>query len=149
MQHLVHDENTLSCQVCHSTTYINCDSCHVSLSETSGAPIFETSAHYFTFLIGRNPRESAERPYQYVPLRHVPVDTESFAFYGENLLPDFNAQPTWRYATPHNIQRDTPQNSNCNACHGNESIFLTVDKVYLEEVIANQGLIVEEVPEER
>ncbi len=147
--HRVHDENSLACQVCHVTTYINCDSCHVAVSESSGNPYFETADSYFTFLIGRNPLQSQERPYAYVPVRHVPVDPESFAFYGENLLPNFNDQPTWRYATPHNIQRETPQNIKCNDCHGNEAIFLTADKVNPEELEANAGVIVDVIPEER
>ncbi len=147
--HLVHDANTLSCQVCHATTYVNCDSCHVALSATSGNPFFTTDETYFDFLIGKNPLQSEERPYQYVPLRHVPVDPQSFAFYGANLLPDFNAQPTWRYATPHNIQIETPQTMDCNHCHGNEAVFLTADKVNPEELFANQNVIIEEVPRER
>lgn len=147
--HRIHEEGSLACQVCHATTYVNCDSCHVAVSESSGIPFFETSDTYFTFLIGRNPLKSEERPYDYVPLRHVPVDPESFAYYGENLLPNFNDQPTWRYATPHNIQRETPQNITCNDCHGNADIFLTADKVKPEELEANQGIIVDTIPEER
>lgn len=146
--HKLHDD-TLSCQVCHSTTYVNCNSCHVEVSETSGNPFFTTEDTYFTFLIGLNPRQSAERPYEYVPLRHVPIDPESFAFYGDDLLPNFNDQPTWRYATPHNIQRLTPQTESCNNCHGNPDIFLTADKVLPEEIEANAGVIVEEIPEPR
>ncbi len=145
---LMHQEHgdRLSCQVCHSVTYINCDSCHVAVSETSGNPFFTTAATYFTFLIGRNPLQSESRPYAYVPVRHVPVDPESFAYYGENLLPAFDAEPTWRYATPHNIQRNTPQTESCNHCHGTADIFLTADKVRPEELEANQGVIVDTVP---
>ncbi len=148
MQHDIH-EDKLACQVCHSVSYINCDSCHVAVSETSGKPFFQTADHYFTFLIGRNPRQSEERPYQFVPVRHVPVDPDSFAFYGDNLLPDFDAQPTWRYTTPHNIQRETPQTESCDNCHGNADIFLTADKVAPEELNANQPVIIETVPEEQ
>ncbi len=137
----------LSCQVCHSETYINCNSCHVAVSETSGNPFFTTEESFFTFLIGRNPRRDADRPYEYVPVRHVPVDPESFAFYGDDLLPDFNNQPTWRYATPHNIQRQTPQTESCDHCHGNPDMFLTADKVAPEELEANSAVIIEEIPE--
>lgn len=144
-EHRMHGD-VLSCQACHSTTYINCDSCHVALSESSGNPFFTTEASYFTFLIGRNPRMSRERPYEYVPVRHVPVDTMSFAFYGDLLLPEFDNQPTWRYATPHNIQRITPQTETCNSCHGNPDVFLTADKVAPEELNANAGVIVDEIP---
>ena len=62
-------------------------------------------------------------------------------------MPAFDSQPTWRYATPHNIQRLTPQTESCNNCHGNPDIFLTIDKVAPEELEANQAVIVEEIPE--
>jgi thiosulfate/3-mercaptopyruvate sulfurtransferase len=44
------------------------------------------------------------------------------------------------------VQKQTPQNSSCNACHGNPAIFLTADKVKPEEVQANQEMIVDQVP---
>jgi hypothetical protein len=118
----------------------------VAVSETSGNPFFETQNTYLTFFIGRNPNPNYHRPYEYVPVRHIPVDTESYAYYGENLLSNFDALPTWAYTTPHNIQRITPQNESCTNCHGNEDIFLTVDKVNPEEVNANLNVIVDEIP---
>lgn len=144
-QHMLHKDK-LSCQVCHSVSYTSCNGCHVSVSEKTGNPIFETQNTYLTFFIGRNPDPSYHRPYEYVPVRHIPVDTESYAYYGENLLPNFDALPTWAYATPHNIQRNTPQNESCTNCHGNPDIFLTIEKVNPEEVNANLNVIVDEVP---
>ena len=135
------------CQVCHSVSYTSCDSCHVSLSENTGNPIFKTDGNYQTFIIGKNPIQNYHRPYEYVVLRHVPVDPESFSYYGENLLPEFNSLPTWVYATPHNIQRNTPQNESCSACHGNADIFLTSDKLSENELDANLPVILEEVPD--
>jgi thiosulfate/3-mercaptopyruvate sulfurtransferase len=79
-------------------------------------------------------------------VRHVPIVRDSFAYYGENLLPNFDALPTWKYATPHNIQRNTPQTETCNSCHGNAEFFLTADDVLPEELEANKDVIVEEVP---
>jgi hypothetical protein len=148
MQHDIHGDR-LACQVCHSISYTSCDSCHVALSETTGNPFFTTDDSYMTFLIGKNPLQSEDRPYEYVPLRHVPIDPDSFSFYGENLLPDFDAQPTWRYTTPHNIQRETPQTETCNACHGNTDIFLTADKVAPDELNANLPVIVDTIPDSR
>lgn len=145
VQHQIH-EDKLSCQTCHSIAYTSCDSCHVAVSETSGKPFFKTSATYMTFFIGRNPRQNDERPYEYVPVRHIPVDPESYAYYGEDLLTNFDLLPTWAYSTPHNIQRNTPQNQSCNSCHGNADIFLTADKVRAEELEANKDIIVENVP---
>jgi hypothetical protein len=138
--------DSLSCQVCHSVSYTSCDGCHVALSETSGKPFFETEATYSTFLIGRNPIQSEDRPYEFVPVRHVPASPASYEFYGENLLPNFDALPTWVYATPHNIQRNTPQNASCEACHGNPDLFLTADKVNAEEQTANANVIVTDLP---
>jgi thiosulfate/3-mercaptopyruvate sulfurtransferase len=135
------------CQVCHSVSYTSCDSCHVSLSEETGNPVFQTDGAYSTFMIGKNPIENYHRPYDYVVLRHVPMDPNSFEFYGEDLLPEFNALPTWVYATPHNIQRNTPQNESCAACHANAAIFLTADKLSEEELEANLPVILDEVPD--
>ena len=143
--HTVHGAD-LSCQVCHSITYTSCDGCHVAISEKSGNAYFSTDDTYKTFLIGLNPKRSYTRPYKYVPLRHAPTSANSFSFYGENLLPNFNSLSTWVYATPHNVQLNTPQTESCNSCHGNADLFLTIDKVAPEEVQANQNVIVNEVP---
>lgn len=134
----------LSCQVCHSTTYKNCYGCHVA--QEDGVPFYQIEPSVMAFKIGRNPLQSEDRPWTYVPLRHVPVDADSFAYYGADLLPNFDALPTWKYATPHNIQRNTPQTETCNACHGNSELFLTADDVRPEELEANKDVIVEEVP---
>lgn len=143
--HQVHGAN-LSCQVCHSLAYTSCDGCHVAISETTGNPYYSTEASYLAFIIGRNPLPSYERPYDFVPLRHVPISPDSFSFYGDNLLPSFDHLETWKYTTPHNIQLNTPQAESCNACHGNADLFLTGDKVADEELNANQDVIVETVP---
>ncbi len=144
--HQAHGEK-LSCQVCHSVTYTSCDNCHVAISDKSGNPFFETDATYQTFLIGRNPIQSDERPYAFVPVRHIPAAPDSYSFYGENLLPNFDSLPTWAYATPHNIQRNTPQNASCESCHSETAnIFLTVDKVKPEELTANASVIVDGPP---
>lgn len=145
MMHNLH-EDKLSCQVCHSVSYTSCDGCHVEVSETTGNPFFSTEGSYLTFLIGRNPLQSEERPYEFVPVRHVPISPTSFQYYGEDLLENFNAISTWKYATPHNIQRNTPQTESCANCHGNPDIFLTEDKVAAEELEANQDVIVDEPP---
>lgn len=144
-QHAVHGGN-LSCQVCHSVSYTSCDNCHVEISAVTGNPFYTTQGDYLTFFIGRNPQPSYQRPYAYVPVRHVPARPDSYSFYGENLLPNFNVLPTWVYATPHNIQLKTPQNESCNACHGNADLFLTADKVLEDELTANRSVIVDVVP---
>jgi hypothetical protein len=79
-------------------------------------------------------------------LRHVPVTRDTFGYYGDDLLPNFDGVPTWKYATPHNIQQVTTQNSECANCHGNADLFLTADDVLPEECEANKTVIVPEVP---
>jgi len=143
--HLLH-KDTLACQVCHSVSYTSCDGCHVEVSDKTGNPFYETEGDYLSFFIGKNPDSNYHRPYEYVVLRHVPASADAYSFYGQNLLPTFNLKPTWVYSTPHNIQKETPQNKTCNACHGNADIFLTADKVKPEEVPANQDVIVDQIP---
>ncbi len=136
----------LSCQVCHSIEYKNCDGCHVAISETTGNPFYATDGDYLHFVIGKNPLKSYDRPYDYVTLRHVPVAHDSYEYYGEDLLKNFDALPTWTYTTPHNIQRITPQAESCLSCHDNPDLFLTADKVAPEELKANLPVIVDRIP---
>lgn len=143
--HIIHKDK-LACQVCHSVSYTSCDGCHVAVSEKTGNPFYQTERDYLSFFIGKNPDPNYHRPYEYVVLRHVPAAEHAYNFYGENLLPAFDMKNTWVYSTPHNIQLETPQNSSCNACHGNAAIFLTADKVYPDELQANQSVIVDQVP---
>jgi thiosulfate/3-mercaptopyruvate sulfurtransferase len=144
LQHAIHGDS-LSCQTCHSQTYKNCYSCHVGIDE-QGVKYFRTEPSVMDFKIGRNADPSPLHPYDYSPVRHAPIDRESFAYYGENLLPNFDARATWRYATPHNIRRITPQNQSCDSCHGNDSIFLTADDVRPEEQKANEEVVVPGAP---
>ena len=147
-QHLLHDEE-VACQVCHSAgPYKSCYNCHVGLDE-QGLSYFKTDPSQMTFKIGRNPVQSDERPWKYVLVRHAPTTRDTFAFYGENLLPDFDNVPTWKYAPVHNIQRVTSQNQDCNNCHGQDQLFLTVEDVDPDELEANRGVIVSAVPAER
>jgi len=143
--HLIHGDK-LSCQTCHSVSYSSCDGCHVQVSEETRNPYFSTEGTYLTFYLGRNPLKSEERPYDYVPVRHIPVSLTSYSFYTGQDLPNFDLLPTWAYATPHNIQRETPQNASCDGCHGNPDIFLTADKVAESELVANENVIVTEIP---
>ena len=145
-------DSKLSCQVCHSTTYKNCYSCHVSLD--SGTPVYEVNEPFdyqsvMSFKIGYNPLFSPDRPYTHVLLRHIPIDLGSYQFYGDGLLGSFDSLPTWKYATPHNIQRETPQNESCNSCHGNDDIFLLPADLLPEEVAANAGVVVPSSPAPR
>ena len=134
-----------SCQVCHSVPYKNCYGCHVGIDD-KGLPYRTIEVSEIHFKIGLNPDVSPERPYEYVVLRHVPASPTTWDAYGADLWPDFEAVPTWKYATPHNIQLHTPQNETCNSCHGNSDVFLAEDDVDQSERAANQGVIVNEIP---
>ena len=135
----------LSCQVCHSVEYKGCYNCHVAVSE-EGTCYFTTDPSEMQFKIGRNPLRSPERPYKYVVLRHIPANPDLFASYGDNLFSNFDALPTWKYATPHNIQLHTPQNASCDSCHGHAELFLMEQDVSPAEREANRGVIVPQIP---
>ena len=145
LAHTIH-QGSVDCQVCHvSGPYKSCYNCHVAVDE-KGLPYYETDASEMTFKIGHNPFKSEDRPWDYVLVRHVPVAPDTFAFYGDGLLSTFDNVPTWKYATPHNIQRVTAQNESCDSCHGNADLFLTAASVAPEELEANAGVIIEEIP---
>lgn len=145
LQHEIHGTETMACQVCHSVSYTSCTNCHVERTEDDIA-FFSVEDHSLGFYIGQNAIISNDRPYEYVTVRHVPIDRDSFSFYGENLMSNFDTRPTWAYATPHNIQRNTPQTASCTSCHGNEDVFLTRNDVVADERAANANVIVETVP---
>ena len=136
--HNLHGEK-LACQVCHSTTYKNCYSCHV------GEGLERPSE--LDFKIGRNPLQSEDRPHDYVVVRHIPIAPDSYSDYEPGGLPNFSALPTWKYATPHNIQLHTPQTQNCtDSCHDNADVFLTEADLEDYEVEANRDVVVREIP---
>jgi hypothetical protein len=144
-QHNIHVSN-LDCAVCHASgPYKSCYNCHVGVDE-KGLAYSKTDESQMTFKIGRNVLKSEDRPWDYVLVRHIPVVPDTFAFYGEGLLPTFENVPTWKYATPHNIQRVTPQNQSCDSCHDNPELFLMADDVDPQEREANAAVIVDRVP---
>jgi thiosulfate/3-mercaptopyruvate sulfurtransferase len=140
----------LSCQACHAGTYKSCEGCHVK-TDMNGLPVYEVNAptHVsdLSFRIGRNPRKGARHPADWVTVRHAPAAPDTFDFYGEGLLPAFGKAPTWQMATPHTIQRKTPQNETCDGCHGHREWFLAPEDLEEYEVEANQGVVVQTPPE--
>jgi thiosulfate/3-mercaptopyruvate sulfurtransferase len=111
-------------------------------NDQQGNRVFTTEPSWMDFKIGLNPSKSDRHPEKFVTLRHVPVVRDSFRFYGEDDLKNFDALPTWKMTTPHNIRRKTVQNAHCNACHGNSSLFLINKDVKEEEKKANKGVMV-------
>ena len=111
----------LQCQVCHSQPYKNCTNCH-NLVADKGADKFDINPSVVQFKIANNP--SPHRPeYDYAVVRHVPVDPDTYADWGLT-LPGYLDEPTWKYASPHNVLKNTPQTTvedgqSCGAsCHG-------------------------------
>ena len=129
----------LSCQVCHSQPYKNCNGCH-----TGGQGI--TGSSYMAFKIAKNPKLSERRPYKIVTVRHIPIARDTYAAWGLADLPDYDSEPTWKYATPHNIQRWTAQTDTTKAswcggsCHASD-YYLTLEDVDPAEVEANKDIV--------
>ncbi len=145
VQHELHGQK-LACEVCHSSgNYKNCINCHVG-KDAKGLPYRMLDPSWLTFKIGKNPIKSADRPWDYVLVRHVPANADIFDAYVKNALPKVDALPTWKYATPHNMVRNAPQTASCNNCHGNTDLFLTAKDVKPEEAKANASVIVATVP---
>ena len=142
-------EAFLQCQVCHAQDYNNCTACHVALDDKK-LPYYETKSSGFDFNIGRNYDQSDKRPWDFIVVRHVPVFEGTFDYYGKNALTNIEAVPTWKYATPHSIQRITRQTKDgCDSCHGNRDIFLTDDDLKgltPDEVKANNPVVINEIP---
>ena len=139
----------MDCQTCHAAgAYKSCFGCHTGIDDQD-IKFFTTDPSQMTFKIGRNPLKSEERPWDWVLLRHAPATPDLFAFYGDDLLPDFDAVPTWKYTTPHNTQTVTPQNATCNNCLVHDDPSTTEKDVDPAERAANQGVIVapEDIPQ--
>ena len=97
--HSVH-LSTFSCQTCHSQNYNNCGSCHIG---GSGARV----PAYLGYKIGMNPIPQTKPTYKYALLRRSLMAPDSWMEYGTSNLANFNAAPTYKYTTPHNIVKIT------------------------------------------
>jgi thiosulfate/3-mercaptopyruvate sulfurtransferase len=132
---------TLSCQVCHSQPYKNCNGCHVGGDGITGSS-------YLTFEIGQNYlRDNARyEDYDYVTVRHIPIAPDTYEAWGELDLTFFDdSEPTWKLTTPHNIQRWTPQTTvgdgkGCMAsCHDSDYYLTEEDVDYYEDANGGAG----------
>ncbi|MBU2551724.1 MAG: hypothetical protein KKB20_25150 [Proteobacteria bacterium] len=132
-------KDKVSCQVCHAQAYTNCASCH--LTRDWGKDKYKS---WIDFKIGLNPNQSEAHPERMVTLRHVPVTPNMFDEYVADGLTNFDAAPTWKMTTPHNIRRKTTQNSNCNNCHGynNRKLYLMRGDVEPDLRKANRPVMV-------
>lgn len=134
--------NKVQCQVCHSQTYVNCYNCHVG-KDSEGTTFFQNRRETEGMKIGRNyDGKMPGADYEYMLVRHVPAYPEMFDFYGKGGFTNFGNTPTWKRASPHNIQRRTWQAARCNHCHGNRNLFLANSDLMDYEKKANQKVVV-------
>jgi len=132
----------VQCQVCHSQSYVNCYSCHTGRDD-EGLYYFKNEKEVEGMKIGLNYDKNApDANYEYMLVRHIPVDPDLFAFYIKDALTNFDKVPNWKRTSPHNIQRKTWQNANCNNCHGKRDLFLDNSDLLDYEKKANQVVIV-------
>jgi 3-mercaptopyruvate sulfurtransferase SseA len=140
-EHNVH-VGKVQCQVCHSQTYVNCYSCHVG-KDSEGLAFFQNRQEVESMKIGLNYDDKAPGAgYRYMLVRHVPSYPEMFDFYGKGGFTNFGKTPTWKRASPHNIQRRTWQAASCNHCHGNRALFLAGSDLLDYEKEANSKVTV-------
>ncbi|MEA3286651.1 MAG: hypothetical protein U9Q77_04675 [Candidatus Marinimicrobia bacterium] len=106
------DGADLSCFVCHSQQYNNCNTCHAG--EWTHEYEADNSGEYRVyaqFKLGRNPYYGqSDHPHEnsaWITVRHVPVSPDAYAPWGISSMPNFNVMETWKYTSPHNIQRWT------------------------------------------
>ncbi len=132
----------VQCQVCHSQSYVNCYSCHTGRDE-QGLYYFTNKKEVEDMKIGLNYDKGAPAAdYEYMLVRHIPVDPDLFKFYVKDALTNFDKVPNWKRTSPHNIQRKTWQNANCNNCHGNRDLFLNTSDLLDYEKAANSSVVV-------
>ncbi len=148
MYHSTHI-NTFSCNTCHSQDYNNCGSCHV---HGDGARI----PSYLGYKIGMNPIPET-KPFKYATLRRSLMAPDSWSNYGVPILNNFSVRPTFKYATPHNIQKWTkrtqvasgkPCYDNCHIIKEgtnfrNKELYLFQSDLQSWEMPASQGVIVD------
>jgi hypothetical protein len=114
MYHVKHI-TTFNCNTCHSQDYNNCGSCHIG---GEGA----RKASYQGFKIGVNPLPEL-KPFKFATLRQSLTKQDSWQNYGITNLANFDAAPTYKYTTPHNIIKWTsrtkvaPGKACFDACH--------------------------------
>lgn len=153
MAHNIPKHQQVSCQVCHAATsagpgktlqsYNNCFNCHSGFDEKN-VYYRKPERKEVLFKIGKNTVPGYA--YQFVPVRHNPVARNTFDYFGKNLLPHFDRYPTWKTAAPHNVQRVTLQNRRCDACHGNEALFLMERDLDPDDSAANKQVIITNPP---
>ncbi|MCF7824575.1 MAG: cytochrome c3 family protein [Candidatus Marinimicrobia bacterium] len=111
------DGADLACFVCHSQQYNNCNTCHAGTWKSEYEA--DNSGEYRVypqFKLGKNPYYGvADHPHtdaKWITVRHVPVSPDAFKNWNVDpwdieTMPDTRNMETWKYSSPHNIQRWT------------------------------------------
>ena len=132
----------VQCQVCHSQTYTNCYNCHTGI-DSKGLPYYVNQKDEENMKIGLNYDKNAPGGnYNYMLVRHVPVNLKLFDYYVQDAFKGFDRVQTWKRTSPHNIQRKTWQNATCNNCHGKRHLFLSEKDLLGFEIAANKRVVV-------
>jgi hypothetical protein len=97
--HTVHYTD-MNCQVCHSQDYNNCGSCHIH-GEGARVP------SYLGYKIAVNPIPDVKTGYKFTLVRRTLAAPDNWEKYGVSQYANFDAFPTYNYASPHNILRWT------------------------------------------
>jgi thiosulfate/3-mercaptopyruvate sulfurtransferase len=141
--------NTFNCQACHSQDYNNCGSCHI---HGDGARI----PSHMKFKIAVNPLKDV-KPYKFSTVRQSLSAPDSWALYGVPVLANFAAAPTYKYTTPHNIQKWTSRTQvatgkacydNCHIIkegnnYRNKNLYLFNSDLLQWETEANKNIVVD------
>ncbi len=132
----------VQCQVCHAQTYTNCYSCHTG-TDKEGLPYYVNELDVEGMKIGLNSASDAPgADYDFMLVRHIPVDRKLFEHYAPDALARYDDVPTWKRTSPHNILRKTWQAATCNHCHGNRALYLSSADLREYEKTANAAVVV-------
>jgi len=120
----------INCQVCHSQDYNNCGSCHI---HGDGARV----PSYMGYKIAVNPLPTL-KSYKFTLVRRTLAAPDNWEKFGVAQYANFDAFPTYNYASPHNLLRWTSrtqvtEGAACSAnCHiSNDGAGLKNTNLYL------------------
>ncbi len=124
--HVTH-ANNVSCSACHaSAPYTNCTECHLGKGAKPERGFF----------LGRNPHDKKS----VATLRLVPVVRDTFKPAGIGMS-NYDSEPNYWDATPHNIKKRTKRTRTCDACHTEKQFFLTKESLPKDGSKANLDLL--------
>jgi len=159
----------ISCFVCHSQPYNNCNSCHTAgeWKGNYGEVVGETDTHsgdgnyleYPAIKIGHNPAyEDENGPWspslklhsqdEWILVRHIPIVHDTYENWNAGYdSHDLNTMETWEYTSPHNINRWTAQTDTTNSngscfmnCHLNGTIEESIRVINKERFLFDSDL---------